>query len=152
MSCVVYGDCVGEWVACELKGRYDAGISKALGIARDGHIDAGIIFEDWNGRSVTVHIAARGRFTREFLWCVADYAYRQLGVTKLIAPVYSDNSRMIRMILRMGFVPEALIEDAAPDGDILIFTMTKAQCRFLGSRYSGERRTYRKESTSPACA
>lgn len=112
--------------------------SEAIGLERDGRVVAGILFEDWNGASIFAHMAIRERITRKFLWAVADYVFRQLGCRKMIAPVASTNTRMAKLAVHLGFVLEAIIADADPDGDTLVFTMTKAQCRFLGGQYSGK--------------
>jgi hypothetical protein len=32
----------------------------------------------------------------------------------------------------MGFVEEARVKDAAPDGDIIFLTLAQENCRFLG--------------------
>jgi RimJ/RimL family protein N-acetyltransferase len=113
----------------------------AIGVTKDGHIIAGCFFENYNEASLTAHLAIKGRITREFLWCLADYAFRQHKIHKLIAPIVSTNADMRSLAFKMGFVHEATIRDAAPNGDIDIFTMTKAQCRFLGERYNGQAKT-----------
>ena len=82
-----------------------------------------------------VHMAASGRLTRRFLWANADYAFRQCGVRKMIAPVAESNLRMIRMARKMGFRLEAQIADAHPDGNLLVFTLAASDCRFGGPRY-----------------
>ena len=82
-----------------------------------------------------VHMAASGRLTRRFLWANADYAFRQCGVRKMIAPVAESNVRMIRMALKMGFRREAEIADAHPDGDLYLFTLAAQDCRFGEDRY-----------------
>jgi hypothetical protein len=40
----------------------------------------------------------------------------------------------------MGFSEEARIKDCHPDGDIILYTLKREDCRFLGERY-GKRRT-----------
>jgi len=35
----------------------------------------------------------------------------------------------------MGFAEEARLKDADPHGDIILLTMRKKDCRFLGERY-----------------
>jgi hypothetical protein len=49
--------------------------------------------------------------------------------------VSSKNFKSIRLVTHMGFKEEANIKDAHPLGDIVIFTMTKEDCKFLGEKY-----------------
>jgi hypothetical protein len=49
--------------------------------------------------------------------------------------VASINTESIGLVTNMGFKEEAKIKEAHPSGDIVIFTMTKQECRFLGERY-----------------
>ena len=85
-------------------------------------------------------MAAMGRLNREFLWTVCDYAFRQMGVRKIIAPVFSDNVRMMLMICKMGFELEAVLWGCQPNGNINLYTMTADKCRFLGEKYNGQAR------------
>ncbi len=134
-SLIVYGDAVGQWVAQQTDGTYCREHAQALGLERDGQIVAGIIYEGWTGKSIVAHLAIRGKITREFMWVISDYAFRQHGCHKVVAPIYADNAPMIRLALNMGFTEEARIRDAQPAGDLVFYTLTKDRCRFLGERY-----------------
>lgn len=136
---LVSGRYVGEWVAAQIEGAYGYGCSQAIGLAQNGKLVAGIIYEDWNGKSVVCHLAIHGRITREWLHVISRYAFDQLGVHKIIAPAYSDNHQSLAMLKKMGFIEEGRIRDAQPSGDILIFTMTKQQCPYLSERYHGKK-------------
>ncbi len=124
---IVHGDEIGHWVATEIGGMYASSQAQAIGLERHGRIEAGIIFEDWNGRS----LAARGRLTRTFLQVITNYAFEQCQVSKVIAPVFSNNPDGIRFVKKMGFIEECRIKEAQPNGDILIFTLVKSECRYL---------------------
>lgn len=131
MSCeIVFGSPVGHWVASQMYGMYAEGQSQAIGLERNGKLVAGVIYEDWNHRSIVCHIAAI-RLTREFLQEACGYAFNVCGVNKIIAPVDSDNEKARRFVQKMGFVLEATIRDATARGDFLLFTMTRQQCRYL---------------------
>jgi RimJ/RimL family protein N-acetyltransferase len=114
---------------------YHEANSQSIGLEKDGNIVAGVIYEDWNGQSIVCHIAVIGNLTPTFVAKIFDYVFRQLGVYKIIAPVASINSESIQLVTHMGFKEEAIIKDAHPSGDIVIFTMTKNECRFLGEKY-----------------
>lgn len=121
-------------------GFYTPEHSEAIGLERHGRLVAGIIYEDWNRTSVVCHIAIRGRITPEWLFAISEYAYIALGVHKIIAPCYTDNVRAMRILPKMGFIEEGRLKDAQPNGDVILFTMTKEQCKYLGDRYNGQKR------------
>lgn len=135
---IVTGDAVGEWVAPRVGGTFTTQDSEAVGLERDGTIIAGVLYENWNRRSIVAHIAVEGRLTRSFIAAIFDYAFNVCDVEKIISPVGSGNTKSIRLAERMGFTEEARITDAHPDGDLLIFTLRRSNCRFLGGRYGKE--------------
>jgi RimJ/RimL family protein N-acetyltransferase len=49
--------------------------------------------------------------------------------------VESHNLKSIKLIENMGFTEEGRIKDSQPNGDIILYTMAKGDCRFLGDRY-----------------
>ena len=100
------------------------------------------MFENWNGKSVMAHMAVDGgRLTPAYVAAIFDYAYNVCNVNKVILPVGSQNLKSQRLVENMGFMEEGRILDAAPDGDIVIYTMSKPDCRFLGEKYNGKIRT-----------
>lgn len=104
---------------------------------------AACLFEASNGASIMLHIAtdnSRRWMTREYLWYVFYFPFVQLGITKIIAPVETSNSACIKFIEHIGFVLEATLKDAAPKGDLLIYTMTADQCKWLNlkGQYRGQ--------------
>lgn len=132
---IVLGHEVGRWVAAKNNQMYFEANSQAVGWEKDGEIVAGVIYDGWNKRSIVCHIAATQSLTATFLAKVFDYSFRQLQVHKMIATVSSKNFKSIRLVTHMGFKEEAKIKDAHPLGDIVIFTMTKEDCKFLGEKY-----------------
>ena len=132
---IVTGPVVGNWVAARVNGQYFEAASQAIGIEKDGKIIAGVIYENWNQVSIWCHIAIEGRLTRKFLWTIFDYPFKQMGAAKIIVPVSSKNEKSLRLVGNMGFVEEARIKDARPDGDMVFLVMDRENCRFLEPRY-----------------
>jgi RimJ/RimL family protein N-acetyltransferase len=127
---------VGEWVCSHTGGGYHEACSNALGLRNGkGDLIAGVIYENWNGRSVFCHIAIKGRITPAYLAAIADYPFNVCDVEKLIASVSSANSKALALLGKMGFTEEARIHNADTAGDIVFLTMTRDSCRFLGKRY-----------------
>jgi L-amino acid N-acyltransferase YncA len=132
---IAYGDEVGRWVGDRVRGGFDREHSQAIGLIRSGKLCAGVIYEQFNGRSVVCHIAVDGRLTPEFLFVIFDYPFRQLGVASIIVPVARTNTKSVRFVTRMGFAEVACLPDAHPTGDILLFMLAREKCRFTGDKY-----------------
>lgn len=129
---IITGAPVGAWVAGVLGRGYFAERSQAIGLERDG-IQAGVIYEDWSGRSIVCHIAIAGRLTSCFVAAIFDYPFRVCGVEKVIAPILSGNAKALRLVKNMGFVEEARLRFS--DEDLCMMTMNRDQCRFLEAKY-----------------
>lgn len=130
---VVNGAHVVAWVAKRLRGAF-APTAVGIGLKKDELI-AGVIYENWNHRSVTCHIAISGRMTPIYLAAIFHYPFKYLGVDKIICPVSQGNDESRKLVENMGFKEEARLKDAHPEGDIILYTMTLDQCRFIGERY-----------------
>ncbi len=127
-------DRVGKWVAAHAGFTYSPTNSQCFGYERDGEIVAGVIFDNYRVHSIGVHIAGEGRYwmTREGIHACCDYPFRQLGVHKIIGYIDEANVKSRNIAERLGFTLEARITGAAKSGgDLLIFTMTQEQCKWL---------------------
>jgi RimJ/RimL family protein N-acetyltransferase len=129
---IVQGDAVGNWVAARVHGKYFAEGSQAIGLERDGQIIAGVIYENWNKASIVCHIAIEGRMTKGYLRAIFNYPFEVCKVKKIIVPVSSTHVKSLKLVTKMGFIEEARVKDATPDGDIIFLTLAKENCRFLG--------------------
>ena len=132
---------VGHWVAAQTDGGYFEERSQAIGLIKDGKLVAGVIYENWNGRSVVCHIAIVGQVNRRFLRMICGFAFEGLKADKVIGPIASSNVKSIKVAKAIGFTEEARITNAAPSGDIILFTLTAEQCRFLGDRHGKRQRS-----------
>ena len=129
---------IGRWVAAQMDSQFSENTASAIGLVRDGKIVAGVIYENWNGKSVVCHLAIAGKANRSFLRVVCGYAFEALKVEKVIGPISSANVKSIKAAKTFGFSEEARITNAAPNGDIILFTMTAKQCRFFGEKHGKE--------------
>jgi RimJ/RimL family protein N-acetyltransferase len=132
---IISGPEVGYWVAGKMGSSFSPETATAIGLEKDGNIIAGVMYENWNGKSITAHMAVDAPITRSFLGAIFKYAYDKCAVEKVILPVSSGNQKSNKFVKNLGFNEEARIADAAPDGDIVLYTMKKDNCKFLGEQY-----------------
>lgn len=125
---------VTKFVA-ESVGSADFTSHTSIGVERDGEVIAGVIYENWNGKNVFMHVAARcgSRWlTKGFAKLVFGYAFSALGVSRITGVVPESNSHALRFDSGMGFEHEATLKGAAPDGgDLLVLRMFKESCRWI---------------------
>ena len=133
---IVVSHDIGHWVAERTGGIYTPQNSHAIGRMDGSQIIGGVSFSEYSGRSIAMHCAGEGHWlSRELLFKAFWYPFSQLKVNKVIGLVDSTNTQAIKLDEHLGFVLEAVIKDAAPVGDWLIYSMTREQCRFLGAKY-----------------
>jgi RimJ/RimL family protein N-acetyltransferase len=136
----------GHWTADQIEGGYYEARSRAIGLKKNGEFVAGVIYENWNRQSITCHIAITGRLTPSYLAAIFDYPYMVCDVQKIIVPVDATNLKSIVLVEKMGFTEEARIKDGMADGDLILYTLAKENCKYLGERY-GKKNTSTATST-----
>jgi len=128
-------DLVGPWIAKQIGITYIPGAMTAIGLMDTDtkEIVAGLLYEKYNGVSVTMHqaISRPGVVTKDFLWYVFYYPFVQLGCERLTGIVEANNTPAIELNLKLGFEIEARLERACPSGDLIIMRMFREDCRFL---------------------
>lgn len=125
---------VAEFVKQRVEGLWSTADLVGIGLVEDDRLIAGVLYDCYNGSSMCMHVAAvpgRHWMTKDFLRVVFAYPFRQVGVQKLIGLVGSGNVDARRFDENIGFVLEATLKGAHPDGDLLVYTMTREQCRWL---------------------
>jgi RimJ/RimL family protein N-acetyltransferase len=100
---------------------------------RGGELLGGVIFTDYTRASITVHMAGfmKNWANRDLIWCVFHYAFNQLGVGKVFGQVPASNEESMRNTLKLGFSVETRVKDVFVDGDLVVVSMYRDQCRWL---------------------
>lgn len=129
-------DRIGPWVCSIAGGQYFKGASTAIGLERDGELIAGVLYDDYNGRSIRMHVAAVGKYwlNREYLRVCFDYPFNQLKVNKVIGLVDSENADALKFDRHLGFTDECVVKDAGKVGDVIVLSMTKEECRWINGK------------------
>lgn len=131
---------VGPWTAEKLGCTWWPGPATAIGLMEASpegvpeRLVAGAIFSDYNGAAVQVHLAAEPGakwMTKAYLGFCFQYAFNQLGVNKVLGYVGSANEAAQRFDEHIGFRLETTIPGAHKDGTLLIYSMTREECRWL---------------------
>lgn len=124
----------GPWLAQRLGTNWLPGRGHVIGLWDDalGPI-AACFYESYNGASVLGHLTGVGKkwMNREYLWYCFYYPFEELRVNKILGLVESTNLEARKLNEHFGFTLEATLKDAAPKGDLLIYSMVKDQCKWL---------------------
>lgn len=126
-----------DWVSARIKHFNITPESKsAIGlIDENGSILAGIVYENYRGHDIHIHIAAvpgSQWLNREFLTEGFRYPFLYLGVDRITGLVPASNKDAQRFDEHLGFKLEGRIRKGLPDGDdLLVYGMLKSECRFL---------------------
>lgn len=132
-------DRVGRWTAKQLHTSWVPGAVSCIGLleidsAGKERLIAGVLFSDYNQASLQMHVAAEPGarwMTKAYLGFCFKYAFNQAKVQKILGFVGSGNVAAQRFDEHIGFTLETKVTAAHPDGDLLIYSMTQAQCRWL---------------------
>ena len=131
---ITTGPEVARWVCKKLDSAYQEG-AQGIGLEKNGELVAGVCYDNWNKKSIMANIVIEKKITSEFLYSIFYYPFLQLGLEKIFCRINDTNKKSIRLCSKMGFEREATLSDAHPDGDLYLYTMKSANCRFTGERY-----------------
>lgn len=124
---------VGEFISSILRRKWISGEAETIGLEEDGKLIAGVMFTDFNGSNICMHVAAIGKgwMNREYLRYCFYYPFEQLKVKRITGIVDSTNEQALNFDQHLGFKKEAVLTDAGEFGDLIILVMHKRDCRFL---------------------
>lgn len=126
---------VGAWVASRLGCAW--GAYQAIGLEEDGELIAGVVVDGVVPNAIcTMHVAGTGKrwLTRDFLWFCFHYVFVQLNCNVVAGLVSADNTDALRFNAHLGFEQACRIEGGAGDCDLIVLTMPRRKCRWLGIR------------------
>jgi hypothetical protein len=122
-----------------LKAGVDFDVERNPVISRtDEHGDllGGVIYSDYTGVSMRIHMAGSrvGWASPLMLWMAFDYPFNQLGVELLLGSVRSTDKHVLNIDRRLGFKEIFRIPKAVPGGDLVLLSMSRADCKWLKVR------------------
>jgi len=104
----------------------------------DGDLIAGVVYENYEKNArISLHCAGIGKrwLSKQFLWMVFDYPFNQLNVNVIVNTVSSDNKDSIKFTEHCGFKEQTRIIGGASDGDLIIYTLYKKDCKWIGLKH-----------------
>lgn len=133
---------VAEWVRRHFGHEVEWGPCAAVGIARDGELIAGVVFNNFRWPSIEASIASTRPdwASRRNLAAIFAYPFRQLDCRRVGALTEVTNQPVRAFLCRLGFRQEGICRDALVSGDAVIFGMIRAECRWLPSLAISEQR------------
>lgn len=135
-----HDEMVAEWVQKRIAHFTIDGAYSAIGLVNEqGHLLAGVVYEQYTGIDVHVHIAAvpgKRWISRFWLGEVFRYPFVQLGVHRMTGLVPAKNKAAQAFDEHLGFKLEGRLREKLPGGDdLLVYGMLKEECRWLGAGY-----------------
>lgn len=99
----------------------------AIGVKDEQGVAGGVVFTDYDGRNIEVHIAIRPKSRGGI---VIDYGlryvFKQLQCVRISATIEADNVKSRRICERLGFVQEGIKRQAGRQGqDCILYGLLK---------------------------
>jgi RimJ/RimL family protein N-acetyltransferase len=132
----------GRLIARAIPRNYNPEVDPVIShVDASGKLLGGVIYNGCTGPCIFAHQASFSKhwLSRDMLWVLFDYPFNQLGCKKICGTIPSSNPSLLAFNRKLGFNVEAVIKDAYPDGDMLVMSMTKDECRWLGIKPRGLR-------------
>jgi RimJ/RimL family protein N-acetyltransferase len=107
---------------------------EAIGMEDEhGRLIAGVCYENFTASDVNMHIVGLGAnwMTREAVVKAFHYPFNVRGLRRVTSLVAKKNTRSIRLNMHLGFTMEGVKRNALKDDDLIIFGMTREDCRFI---------------------
>lgn len=122
-----------EWVAKRTNDFGNYGAAVGIGFERDGGLIAGVVYNEFNGVNICMHVASDGSkrwLTREYLRACFDYPFHQAKVKRVTGLVGEGNHEARRFDEHLGFKLETRLKGAHPTGDLLVYVMWREDCKY----------------------
>lgn len=137
---IVFNDPIHGQVIAEAAGtQFNVLADVCIAREEDGVLLGGVVFQNFTGASIGLHVAGFDPhwINKDMLWVTFHYPFVQLNCKKIFGQVPASNKRALEFDLKLGFKIEATISDVFEDGDCVVVSMRREDCRFLKVRPTG---------------
>lgn len=123
---------VAPWVGQRV-GVDDFGPCKTIGVARNGDLVAGAVFNNYRHPNIEVTFAADSPrwASRQNIACILRYPFVQLGCLRLTAFTKAKNERARTFLTGLGFEQEGYHPYGFPDDDAVSYGILRDKCRWI---------------------
>lgn len=125
---------IANFVAQASGARFEVeGSYAAIALLRDDEIRAGVLYNGFAWPNILMHIGAvpgRHWLTREFLFAMFDYPFRQLRCRRVTGTIPRKNKDCRKFAENLGFEFEGKMRNAAEDDDLMVYGLLEEKCRF----------------------
>ena len=121
-----------EWLSEVGKFEYPQNTA-CIGQEKDGKLIAVVGYNSFIPNSCQIHVATTDVYwlNKELLFAIFDYPFNKLEVKVIIAPIYKGNVKSLNLCRKLGFEQVADIPYGHPEGDLIVVTMKRNQCKWL---------------------
>jgi hypothetical protein len=127
-----HGDAIAHAAGIEYKYGVDPIISR---VTSEGNLMGGVIYQGYTGKggSIGMHVGAfkPNWVNRDLLWVCFDYPFNQLEVNKIFGLTPATNKVAMDFNYNLGFTYETSVRDVFADGDMVVLSMYRKDCRWL---------------------
>lgn len=110
-------------------------------VDKNGNLLGGVIYEGLISNCIFMHQGsfAKSWLSQDMLWVCFDYPFNQLGVGVVCGTIPSSRADLLAFNRKLGFKEECSIKGAYTDGDLVIMSMRRDECRWLVVKPKGIR-------------
>lgn len=129
----------GHTIARHSGSVFNPAVDVVIARVHNGELMGGVIYNGYTGASINLHVyGIHPKWAnKDMLWMTFHYPFVQLGCTKVFGQIPANNKHALDFDLKLGFKIEARIADVFPGEDLIVVSMRREECRWLGIRPSG---------------
>lgn len=126
----------GYAIAKACNASYNSQMDQCISRSDDKGLLGGVLYQNYTGTSVNVHMAGfdPSWVIRDMIWVCFHYPFVQLNCRKMFGQVPASNVRALEFDRKLGFIEETRIKDVFPDGDLVVLSMKREDCKWLNLR------------------
>lgn len=121
-----------DWAHTKWSGTKRVNSVATFGILHKGAVSGAVLFSDWTGPNVLMHVASDGSrrwFNRTFLKLVFNYAFVQLGCLRITAAVAGSNTAASKFVDNLGFKLEHAFAEVLPNDLVCVYSLARTTWR-----------------------
>ena len=125
-----------------MDGGHEFGPCTSLGVAQNGIIIAGVVYNNWQPAYKSIELAMAATrpdwARRATISKLLGYPFLQLGVGRVTTLTRATNERALRLNAGLGFVREGVIRQGYGDDDMIVMGLLRSDAeKWIGKESAG---------------